>query len=117
MTASLNPTNKGDTTMRYIIQDNYTGYIWGDSADFGANPENMTDACRMLDESLGEHGRVYSEVPRLSGDSGYVVYRADINGSEAVTVIHDGQDRETIEAVERDCRLLGYVEFNRDPDA
>ena len=27
----------------------------------------------------------------------------DINGSEAVAVVHDGQDHEAIEAVERDC--------------
>lgn len=103
---------------RYIIQDCYTGYIWGDSADFAApggkkeQPQTMVEACRMLDESLGEFERTYEEVSRLSGDTGYVVYRADINGSEAIPVVQNGQDQEMIDAVERDCQLLGYVETN-----
>lgn len=96
--------------MRYIIQDAYTGYIWGDSAEA---PETIIDACKMLDNSIGEFERTYEEVPRLSSECGYIVYRADINGSEAVPVVQDGQDREIIEAVERDCQLLGYVEFTQ----
>ena len=105
--------------MRYIIQDNYTGYIWGDSADFAAGkdaPDSIVAACRMLDESIGECERTYKEVSRLSGQAGYIVYRADINGSEAVPIVQDGQDQETIEAVERECQLLGYVEWTRRPD-
>lgn len=98
----------------YIIQDAYTGYIWGDTRDIGGKPVNfdeITDACRAVDESIGEFGRVYEEVPRLGGDTGYIVYRVDIDGSEAVTVIHDGQSRDEIEAVMRDCLLVGYVEY------
>jgi len=105
--------------MRYIIQDSYTGYIWGDSADFAAGkdaPDSIVAACRMLDESIGECERTYKEVSRLSGQDGYIVYRADINGSEAVPIVQDGQDQETIEAVERECQLLGYVEWTRRPD-
>ena len=98
----------------YIIQDAYTGYIWGDTRDFdGAvyDGESIVDACRKLDEIVGGEPREYEEVSRLSGDSGYIVYRVDIKGSEAVTVVHDGQDKGTIEAVERDCDLVGYVEW------
>lgn len=105
--------------MCYIIQDNHTGYIWGYSAEFAAGkkpPRSIVDACRMLDESLGEHGRIYEEVGSLSGDTGYAVYRSDVDGSEPIYAFHDGQDRETIEAVERHCLLLGYVEFKRQPD-
>lgn len=106
--------------MRFIIIDIYTGYIWGDSADFDAgNPDGAADdiceACRRLDRSLGEFERTYAEVPR-EPRSGYAVYRADINGSDAICTIHDGQDKETIESVERDCQFLGFVEFRRQPD-
>ena len=105
--------------MRYIIIDNYSGYIWGDSADFAAGkeqPQSMVDTCKMLDESIGEYERTYEAVSRLSGQNGYVVYRVDVNGGEAVPVVRDGQDRDMIEAVERDCQLLGYVETTRRPD-
>lgn len=46
--------------------------------------------------------------PRTT-ETGYDVYRADINGSDAVPVVQDGQDRETIEAVERDCEYVGFI--------
>lgn len=99
----------------YIIQDVYSGYIWGDTRDFANGPneyDTIVDACRALDLDIGgAEDRVYSQVPRLSGDSGYAVYRVDINGSEAVTVVHDGQDKATIEAVMENCDLVGYVEF------
>jgi len=99
----------------YIIQDAYTGYIWGDTRDIDGKPyaaDSIVDACRELDRSIdGSDDRVYSEVSRLSGDTGYLVYRVDIKGSEAVTIIHDGQDRETIKSVEDDCDLVGYVEW------
>lgn len=104
---------------QYIIQDVCSGYIWGDTRDFANGPnhyDTIADACRALDQDLGEHGREYEEVSRLDGDSGYAVYRVDINGSEAVTVVHDGQDKETIEAVMRDCDLVGYVQW-RDQEA
>lgn len=96
---------------RYILIDNHTGYIWGDSADLNGQIFTGTalEFAKALDESLGEHGRSYEEVSRLDGRSGYSVYRADINGSDAVNVVFDGQDQETIEAVERDCQHLGYI--------
>lgn len=101
---------------QYIIQDAYTGYIWGDTRDFDGAvyaADGIVDACRKLDEIIGgADGREYEEVSRLDGDSGYAVYRVDINGSEAVTVVHDGQDRETINAVMKCCDLVGYVQWS-----
>jgi hypothetical protein len=109
--------------MRLILIDNGSGYIWGDTADIGGKilPLSGTDeecalaAARALDENLNEYERVYSfrrSAPRDTG-MGYHVYRADAGGSEQVRVIDDGQDQELIEAVERDCEFVGYVEIRR----
>lgn len=100
---------------RYILIDNNSGYIFGDSADFAAGNQSdltPTEAARLMDESIGEHGREYRELSSVPRDTrtGYAVYRADINGSEAVPVVQDGQDREMIEAVERDCEFVAFVE-------
>lgn len=99
---------------RYILIDNYSGYIFGDTADLdGWNDTERTpvDAARLLDESIGELGREYTLIGHNPRDTstGYHVYRADVDGSDAVTVVTDGQDREVIEAVERDCEYVGYV--------
>lgn len=117
---------------RIILIDAHTGYIWGDSADLDGRvftedlahemyPDLRTDTVTgfayafvsALDSSLGETGRLYSmrQSPKSHGDSGYVVYRADINGSEAVPVVHDGQDKETIRAVEENCLCLGFISY------
>ena len=107
---------------RYILIDNCSGYIYGDTADLpkhtfadaeypvtqsGITP---TEAARWMDEAVvGVHGRAYEEVPRralASNEAGYHVYRADINGSDAVMTVQDGQDQEMIEAVERDCEYV-----------
>jgi hypothetical protein len=100
----------------YIIVDAYTGYVWGDTRDFNGkayNAESIVDACRELDEAVvKDFGRIYEQVSRLPGDTGYIVYRVDANGSEAVPVVRDGQDKETIEAVESNCALVGYVAYS-----
>lgn len=90
---------------RYILIDNHSGYIFGDSADYNGHiAHTPLDYAAALDASIGEHGRTYTEVSSLAAnETGYRVYRADLNGSDAVTVVHDGQNQETIEAVERDC--------------
>lgn len=103
---------------RFILIDNNSGYIFGDSADFASgNQSDLTpvEAARLLDESIGEHGREYSELSSQPRDTrtGYAVYRADIDGSEAVPVVYDGQDQETISAVERDCEFVAFVECSR----
>lgn len=99
---------------RYILIDNHSGYIFGDSADlngkiFAGTP---TEYAAALDASIGEHGRAYEEVSRhalASNETGYHVYRADINGSDAVVTVQDGQDQEMIEAVERDCEYITTI--------
>ena len=101
---------------RYILIDNGSGYIFGDTADFASGRqsdiENISDAARMLDESIGEYGREYTthDLSPMSTVTGYDVYRADINGSEAVPVVLDGQDAETISAVISCCVYVGFVE-------
>jgi hypothetical protein len=97
---------------RYILIDNHSGYIFGDTADFATGAAlEPCDAARTLDESIGEHGRYYDLMRHNPNDTrgGYHVYRADIDGSEAVAVVHDGQDRETIDAVTQSCRYEGFV--------
>lgn len=99
---------------RYILIDNHSGYIFGDSADldgriFTGTPVEFAAA---LDASIGGRESVYEEVSRhalASNDSGYHVYRADVDGSEAVPVVDNGQDRETIDAVVRDCEYVTTI--------
>lgn len=104
---------------RFILIDNCSGYIFADSADlnsriFEGSPAEFAAA---FDASIGEHGRAYEEVSRralASNESGYHVYRADVNGSEAVPVAYDGQDHEAIEAVERDCEYVTTLRIGQD---
>ena len=98
---------------RYILIDNNSGYIFGDSADLNGKhyvgtPEEYAAA---LDRNVGEVGRTYTLInhnPR-SAESGYHVYRADVGDSEAVPVVRDVQNRDTIDAVRRDCRYVGFI--------
>lgn len=100
---------------RYILIDDHSGYIFGDTADLpSAASGDMTPAraAQALDESLGEHGRSYEEHGpgyRPDGVMAYHVYRADVGGSEAVPIVQDGQDSEMIRAVERDCVKVAVV--------
>ena len=106
---------------RLILIDNYSGYVFGDTADYASfvAAGEMTPlwAARLLDESIGEPGRVYEEYgPNhrpAENDSAYHVYRADVNGSEAVPVVTDGQDQEMIRAVVENCRKVAVVSFGR----
>ena len=97
---------------RYILIDNCSGYIFADSADLGNaiwTGETPMDFARAFDVSIGETDRDYEECGRrelASNEAGYHVYRADDGGSDAVTVVTDGQHQEMIEAVERDCRYV-----------
>lgn len=97
---------------RYILIDNCSGYIFADSADLNGKiwiGDNPADFAAAFDITIGEHGRAYDDVSRsalASNATGYHVYRADINGSEAVTVIDDGQDQDMIDAVLRDCEYV-----------
>ena len=99
---------------RYILIDNNSGYIFGDSADFATHQSDLTpaSAARLLDESIGEHGRHYVEHSSAPASTvtGYHVYRADVRGSEAVPVVQDGQDQDTINAVIELCDYVAFVE-------
>lgn len=93
---------------RYILIDNYTGYIFGDSANIGGKifTGSPIGTAKALDESIGTYGRSYEEVGRLaSNETGYYVYRAE----EAAPVVQDGQNEETIAAVERDCAFVTAI--------
>ncbi len=99
---------------RYILIDNNSGYIFGDSADLDGRIFSGTpiEYAAALDASIGEHGRTYEDVSRYalaSNDTGYHVYRADVDGSEAVAVVVDGQDADTIAAVVRDCEYVAAI--------
>lgn len=98
---------------RFILIDNNSSYIFGDSGDLDgpARDETATDFASRLDASIGEHGRSYEMVghnPRRT-ETGYHVYRADIGGSEAVMLVTDGQDQQMIDDVTRDCRYEGFI--------
>jgi hypothetical protein len=97
---------------RYILIDNHTGYIWGDSADLNGAIFSGTalEYAEALDVSLHDGGRAYTEQSRAQpGQSGYHVYRADVDGSDAVPVVWDGQDQETIDSVTKSCRYEGFI--------
>lgn len=100
---------------RYIMIDAHTGYVFGDTADINGRAvscDDIIEAARTLDtEVIGGPTRTYREVHRsdLENDTGYHIYRADVGGSEAVPVVTDGQDRETIQAVLDHCEYAGSV--------
>ena len=97
---------------RYILIDNNSGYIYADSADLNGKiwiGDKPADFAAAFDATIGEHGRTYDDVhcaSLASNETGYHVYRADINGSEAVPVIEGGQDQDMIDAVMRDCEYV-----------
>lgn len=101
---------------RYIGIDSNTGYVFFDTGDLdgAARQESPSEAVERFETYENVRGGVSVEYVEHahapSGASGYHVYRADIGGSEAVPVVHAGQDQETIQAVERDCEYVGFVE-------
>ncbi|PTR07881.1 MULTISPECIES: hypothetical protein [unclassified Novosphingobium] len=103
---------------RYILIDNESGFIFADTADLvgfdtsaAHGDDAIIDAARCLNASIGYNPDDFSyEINyRLGGENHYTVYRVDIDGSEAVAIVQDGQDQEVIEAVERDCEFVGSV--------
>jgi hypothetical protein len=97
---------------RYILVDNNSGYIWGDSADFAPHGDigGAADAARLLDEGLGTTGRAYELLGRnpCTTCTGYDVYLSEL-GTDVLPVVHDGQDEEAIAAVQTGCQYLGFV--------
>ena len=114
--------------MRLILIDNNSGLIFGDTANYllarlndwrENNSDNNSDtarlslmAARLLDDTIGEHGREYGFINYDPCDTrtGYLIYRADIDGSDALPVVTDGQKQEMIHSVKSACRLEGFVE-------
>ncbi len=119
--------------MRIILIDNYSGYIYGDSADYAGRAFTADDALAIRPdghagdpydfaiayaEAVGREigGEPYtyawgSKADARTTASGYRAYRADTGGSEAVPVVSDGQSRDEIDAVERDCLYLGFITY------
>ncbi len=111
---------------RYILIDNCSGYIFGDTVDMpgdhvidGRTMREWGDdatpimAAQWLDEAVvGEFGQRYTEVSErdlASNESGYHVYRADINGSDAIVPIRDGQNQDEIDDVIQNCRYVTTI--------
>jgi hypothetical protein len=93
---------------RYILIDQNSGFIWGE-----AEAADECEACRKVDETLGEYGREYAwhsptSAARRSGKDGYLVFEA-FSDTPDVT---DGQDQDQIDMVER-LPLVAFVETAR----
>lgn len=91
---------------RYILFHRESGIIMGDSADHNGviletTPVEFAKAVEGVIGGLPP--ATYEETNRTDWLRTYDVYRADVNGSEAVPVVTDGTDSETIRAVLRDC--------------
>lgn len=85
---------------RYILIDTNSGYIFGDTADFAAGKQSdltPEGAVALLAEHIGAE----------SAPGSMKVYRADINGSEVVPVVRDGQSEDAIRSVEEFCEYVG----------
>ena len=90
---------------RYIVVDNETGRIVGDTGVFEPTNtayEDPFSACRDIDDELGIRNRVYYEqmMPFSPGEPGYIVYCAtDEIGRERVPLITDFADPEQLQTV------------------
>jgi len=96
---------------RYILIDRHSGYIFGDTADFAAGREFDTpaEAAAILHETLLDGAVAFEACGDRDEHAVYDVYQADINGSDAVGVVHDGQDQETIDAVVAACEHVSTL--------
>ena len=98
----------------WILIDKSSGYVWGDSRDLEGKifTGDALEFAEALDKSTKawEPGE-YRWAADPTGAVRYFVYRVDIAGSEAVSVVHDGQDQDTIAAVESSCRYEGAITF------
>lgn len=105
--------------MHLILIDTNSGYIWGDTRDLAGYDASYAAALRdmdaaakyaaaTLDRDVGTEADEYKIDNRGAPDS-YNIYRVDINGSEALPLVGDGQDQETINAVKRECAYVATV--------
>lgn len=84
---------------RYIIIDNYSGHIVGDTATQPLYQMDVRTACHWLAQRDGE--RVAWLGPH---DRGYRVYAADHQ-----PVVHDPRNAHLIETIELECPLVVMV--------
>lgn len=76
---------------RYILVCKNSGFIWGDSEDaYFDNPEAYAAS---LTESLG------------ASEYDFHAYLAPASFPQ----IKDGQDQDTIDAVDRECEYIGFI--------
>jgi len=97
---------------RYILIDRNSGYIFGDTADYASGFDGAltpVTAAKLLDQSLKNPDYSYREIERHDARATYDIYRADTGGSEAIAIVQDGQDPETIAAVESECRYVATL--------
>lgn len=98
---------------RWILIDNNSGYIFADSGDLDgpARDETPIEFAARFDATIHEYGRTYEMLARnpRTTVTGYDVYRADIDGTEAVALVYDGQDNETIQSVITRCSYEGFI--------
>lgn len=102
---------------RYILIDNASGYIWGDTADYIACDAFLSSrwtgsvigAVRMLDEGIGCEPREYVEHgPTFRASDGYTVYSAD-DPEDDIPIIDDGQAQHATDAVTAWCPTIAVV--------
>lgn len=100
---------------RYILTESYSGFIWADTADlpgWDESDQQPIDAARLIDEHIGAPGREYALFRSpLSAPScdGYHVWRVGGAGREPLPAVTDGQDRETVDTVERVGEYVGFI--------
>lgn len=96
---------------RFILIDNKSGYIFGDTADYAAGESDLSPAgaARLLDLSIGEHNRTYTELAEkpAQAQAGYDVYSLDRPG--VIDVVTEGQDRDFIAEVIRTGKYAAFV--------
>lgn len=99
---------------RYILIDNHSGLIFADTGDLNgaARDETPIEAAARFDRESHYTNTSYEDVPRATMHAnaiGFHVYRADIDGSEAVPLVVNGEDEATIQEVESRCRYVASL--------
>lgn len=96
---------------RFILIDNKSGFIFGDTADYAAGESDLSPAgaARLLDLSIGEHNRTYTELAEdpKDGQTGYEVYALDRPG--VIDVVNEGQNQAFIADAISAGRYAGFV--------
>ena len=113
ITGSSKPNRRTQEMARYILIDNNSGFIFGDTKNMNCSRSFKTpaEAAKMLDESIGEPASEYVEIygdHDTSGKSGYSVYSVD--DIEDMTEVEDGTDQATIDKFCRKCERVCFVE-------